>query len=111
MISDDSASDETDGPPKRADGAPWRNLYGRRKGKALRPGQIAHMETTLETLRPRGIGWDENPARVPLDLKALFGDARPLWLEIGFGGGEHLFELARRNPQIGFIGCEPFING
>ncbi len=97
--------------PKREDGAPWRNLYGRRKGKPLRPGQAEHMETTLEALRPPGIGWDENPDRVPLDLEALFGDARPLWLEIGFGGGEHLLAMAARYPDVGFIGCEPFING
>ncbi|MFY9628264.1 MAG: tRNA (guanosine(46)-N7)-methyltransferase TrmB [Methylocystis sp.] len=32
-------------------------------------------------------------------------------LEIGFGGGEHLIEAATREPEVGFIGCEPFING
>ncbi len=36
---------------------------------------------------------------------------RETWLEIGFGGGEHLAAQARANPQTGFIGCEPFING
>jgi tRNA (guanine-N7-)-methyltransferase len=34
-----------------------------------------------------------------------------LWLEIGFGGGEHLAARARAHPEIGFIGCEPFVNG
>ncbi|MEK9662530.1 MAG: tRNA (guanosine(46)-N7)-methyltransferase TrmB, partial [Alphaproteobacteria bacterium] len=34
-----------------------------------------------------------------------------LWLEIGFGGGEHLAEQAARNPTVGFIGAEPFVNG
>lgn len=34
-----------------------------------------------------------------------------LWLEIGFGSGEHLLWQMAANPQIGFIGCEPFING
>ena len=33
------------------------------------------------------------------------------WLEIGFGGGEHLAAQAAAHPEIGFIGCEPFING
>ncbi len=33
------------------------------------------------------------------------------WLEIGFGAGEHLSALCRRNPQTGYIGAEPFING
>ncbi len=44
---------------------------------------------------------------------ALFGD-RPTeatWLEIGFGGGEHLAAQARAHPAINFIGCEPFVNG
>lgn len=34
-----------------------------------------------------------------------------VWLEIGFGGGEHLAAVAAENPQIGFIGCEPYVNG
>jgi tRNA (guanine-N7-)-methyltransferase len=47
-----------------------------------------------------------------LDIAALFGNARPsIWLEIGFGGGEHLAQLAEQHPQIGFIGCEVFENG
>ena len=108
---EDPTPGSKDAVPVRADGAPWRNFYGRRHGKALRPGQIHHLETTLETLRPRGVAWSENPARTPLDPRALFGDARPLWLEIGFGGGEHLLAQARANPDVGLIGCEPFING
>ena len=34
-----------------------------------------------------------------------------IWLEIGFGAGEHIAKQASLNPNIGFIGCEPFING
>lgn len=34
-----------------------------------------------------------------------------VWLEIGFGGGEHLVAQAQAHPTIGFIGCEPFLNG
>jgi tRNA (guanine-N7-)-methyltransferase len=46
------------------------------------------------------------------DIAALFGNARPsIWLEIGFGGGEHLAQLAEQHPQTGFIGCEVFENG
>jgi len=37
--------------------------------------------------------------------------ARPLWLEIGFGGGEHLVHMAARNPDVALIGAEPFVNG
>jgi tRNA (guanine-N7-)-methyltransferase len=38
-------------------------------------------------------------------------EPRELWLEIGFGGGEHLIAQARAHPDVGFIGCEPFVNG
>ncbi len=41
----------------------------------------------------------------------LFGDDRPLHLEIGFGAGEHLAYRADLLPDHGFIGCEPFLNG
>ncbi len=34
-----------------------------------------------------------------------------LWLEIGFGAGEHLLATAASSPDIGLIGCEPFLNG
>ncbi len=40
----------------------------------------------------------------------MFGDC-PVWLEIGFGGGEHLVHLAGQHPEVGLIGCEPYING
>jgi tRNA (guanine-N7-)-methyltransferase len=56
------------------------------------------------------VSWEENPDRNPLDLKALFGE-RDVWLEIGFGGGEHMLHQAQNNPGIGLIGCEPYING
>ncbi|MAT88572.1 MAG: tRNA (guanosine(46)-N7)-methyltransferase TrmB, partial [Aestuariivita sp.] len=48
--------------------------------------------------------------RRPLDLNSIFGE-RDVWLEIGFGGGEHLVHQAKANPKIGFIGCEPYLNG
>ncbi|MEM9267595.1 MAG: tRNA (guanosine(46)-N7)-methyltransferase TrmB [Pseudomonadota bacterium] len=97
--------------PKRHDGAPWRNFYGRRHGKQLRPGQAEHMETTLRALQPEGVDWESNPNRTPLDLEALFGRTAPLHLEIGFGSGEHLFAQAQRTPERNFLGCEPFVNG
>ena len=34
-----------------------------------------------------------------------------IWIEIGFGGGEHLAHMAERHPEIGFIGSEPFLEG
>lgn len=47
----------------------------------------------------------------PIDLHQMFPEAQRFALEVGFGGGEHLAEQARRNPDTGFIGCEPFENG
>jgi len=54
--------------------------------------------------------------RLEADLAALregrmFEPGRELWLEIGFGGGEHLLARAAENPEIGLVGCEPFVNG
>ena len=91
-------------------GAPWRNFYGRFKGKPLKPAQAAWLREDLDRLSPGPVGWDENPDRKPLDLAALFG-GREVWLEVGFGGGEHLVHQAQANPQVGMVGCEPFING
>ena len=91
-------------------GAPWRNFYGRIHGKTIRASQRDYLDNDLAALSPGAVGWEENPDRDPIDLAALFGD-RDLWLEIGFGGGEHLVHMAQRNPDIGLIGCEPFING
>jgi tRNA (guanine-N7-)-methyltransferase len=104
-------------------------LFGRRKGKRLRPGQERLIETLLPKLRVPMPGsvfrsvsaktefgalsfstWVEYPQI--RELSALFPH-RPssVRLEIGFGGGEHLAGQARACPQIGFIGCEPFVNG
>ena len=95
---------------KHPSGAPWRNFYGRFKGKTLRDSQKEYLETDLKEYTPKGVTWEENPDRKPLDLKALFGD-REIWLETGFGGGEHMVHQAVQNPDVGIIGCEPFING
>lgn len=76
-----------------------RRLYGRSKGKALRQ----HQATLMSDLLPR----------LALDLAAPL-QIRPgheLRVEIGFGGGEHLIEAAAREPEVDFIGCEPFVNG
>ena len=52
------------------------------------------------------------PAAGWLHPASLFDGARSaIWLEIGFGGGEHLAVQAEQNPEIGFIGCEVFENG
>ena len=89
---------------------PHRNFYGRLKGKSLKSSQQTYLDEDLAALSPGAIGWQENPDRTDLDLNALFGD-RPVWLEIGFGGGEHLVHQATVNPTVGIIGAEPYING
>ncbi len=94
---------------KSPTGAPWRNFYGRLHGKGLRDSQKAYMED-LEEIGLEGIGWEENPDRTPLDLAALF-DGKPVWLEVGFGGGEHMVHQAVANPEVGIVGAEPYING
>lgn len=91
-------------------GAPWRNFYGRFRGKTLRPNQKDYLEHDLDALSPGAVSWEDNPDRIPLDLTAIF-DGKPLWVEIGFGAGEHLVHQARTYPDVGIIGCEPFING
>ncbi|MBN9888396.1 tRNA (guanine(46)-N(7))-methyltransferase TrmB [Salipiger abyssi] len=90
--------------------APWRNFYGRVRGKTLKASQETYLEEDLAGLSPGPVDWEENPERKPLDLGALFG-GRPVWLEIGFGGGEHMVHQAATHPDMGIIGCEPFMNG
>ena len=76
--------------------------FGRVGGRALSSRQQALVEALLPRLAvPEAL---EDPAD-------LFPGLREVWLEIGFGGGEHLAEQARRHPDVGFIGCEPFIEG
>ena len=83
---------------------PERHLYGRRIGKPLRMQQA----TLVETLLPR-LALD---LAAPIENATLFPKkVRALRLEIGFGGGEHLVREAAAHPDVGFIGCEPFVNG
>lgn len=95
---------------KSPSGAPWRNFYGRRQGKGLRSSQKTYISEDLAALSPGPVDWTANPDREQINLKPRFGD-RPVWLEIGFGGGEHLVHQAACNPDVGIIGCEPYING
>ena len=82
-----------------------RIFYGRRKGRALRRARGQLLETLLPQIRIE-------LADGGLDPAALFDPTiAGTWLEIGFGGGEHLAAQARANPAVGIIGCEPFING
>jgi tRNA (guanine-N7-)-methyltransferase len=80
-------------------------FYGRRKGHALRKGQARLMSDVLPELAL-------NLAKpAPNDLRSLFTGAANVRLEIGFGGGEHLLHEAKRHPEIGYLGCDVYING
>ncbi|PTX54264.1 tRNA (guanine-N(7)-)-methyltransferase [Litoreibacter ponti] len=96
--------------PNAPDTRTWRNFYGRMKGKALHPRQEKDLEEVLPKVRLANVTWEENPDRTLLDIAALT-QGRPLWLEVGFGAGEHIVHQAQANPDTLFIGCEPYING
>lgn len=68
------------------------------------------LDQDLAALAPGPVGWQENPDRQPLDMALRF-HGKPVWLEVGFGSGEHLVHQAIANPHVAIIGCEPFING
>ena len=87
-----------------------RNFYGRIKGKALNAAQDRYLDEDLPRLSVAGITFEENPERDLLDIHQLAG-GRPLWLEVGFGGGEHLVHQALNNPDVQFLGVEPYVNG
>lgn len=80
-----------------------RQLYGRRQGHRLRSAQ----SNVLAEILPR----IAVPQQGMISTERLFGQKRELWLEIGFGKGEHLIAQAIARPEIGLIGCEPFVNG
>ena len=52
-----------------------------------------------------------DPAESAVDPKTLFPDASAVWLEVGFGAGEHLVAQAAERPDVGLIGAEPFVAG
>lgn len=81
--------------------------FGRTKSRKLSSSQQFLVENLLPQVRviPR------DSERVDVDPLEIFGSNKPCWLEIGFGGGEHLIAQAKLNPDVGLIGCEPFIDG
>lgn len=111
-MSDESPKPDLPPHPALAALRTHRNFYGRVHGKTLRPAQKAYLTEDLPALRLRGVSIDENPDRIELDLDAaLRGQGGPVWLEVGFGGGEHMVAMAAANPGVRLIGCEPFVNG
>jgi tRNA (guanine-N7-)-methyltransferase len=105
---DDSDTDGCENDPRDAipDGDADRRFFGRRKGHKLR----AHQLDLVEQLLPR-LALDIHGPK-PSGLVELFdGPVDDVRLEIGFGGGEHLIAEAQAFPAVGFVGCEPYVNG
>lgn len=84
------------------DDHPHMRSYGRIKSRPIKPRQAALMDTLLPQIRC--------PA-APFDPAALMPGAEEVWLEIGFGGGEHMAAQAARRPDVLILGAEPFLNG
>jgi tRNA (guanine-N7-)-methyltransferase len=76
--------------------------YGRLKTRTIKPRQAALVASLLPALRPP-------PG--PFDPRRLMPGAAEVWLEIGFGGGEHMAAQAERYPGVLVLGAEPFQNG
>lgn len=87
---------------------PWLVSYGRRKSHKLSPHKAQLMETLLPRIAIRLAGEQVHPENQPA---ALAQNHQKIWIEIGFGGGEHLAEQAAANPDALLIGCEPYIDG
>lgn len=81
---------------------PQTRTYGRRKGRPLKPRQAQLLRTLAPALA--------TPAE-PFDPRALSAAARRIWLDVGFGSGEHLVAQAVRRPDVLLLGAEPFVNG
>ena len=101
------AAEQADAAPHRApsltpEGIPDR-LYGRRRGHPLRPRQERLLDLALPRFRLTAA-----EARLP---RAVFPGAADLWLEVGFGGGEHTLALREANPEVALIASEVFENG
>jgi tRNA (guanine-N7-)-methyltransferase len=69
--------------------------YGRQRARAF----SARQERLFKELLPH------------VTATTALDPAKDTWLEIGFGGGEHLVWQARHNPGVNLIGCEPFEDG
>lgn len=82
-------------------------FFGRRQGKALRRNALG----LIEDLLPRLAVAVPKPGDVVRPALLFPGAMRSVWLEVGFGGGEHVADQAEANPDVGVIGCEVFRNG
>lgn len=81
-------------------------FYGRRHGKRIKGTRLYLMENLLPKIEI------SEPKENKIKISSLFNfTPKEVWLEVGFGGGEHLAYQAKQHPDIAFIGAEPFLNG
>lgn len=79
-------------------------FYGRRQGRRIRKAKTSLLDVFLPHI--------QITAESVFNKDSLFGKpVEQVYLEIGFGNGEHLAGQALKNPNIGFIGAEVFKNG
>jgi tRNA (guanine-N7-)-methyltransferase len=92
-------------------------FYGRRHGRRLRQRQVEYLDRGMAMF---GLPLDLPQQSTTFDPRVLYTDTgsglpssppEKIYLEIGFGGGEHLAACAEQNPKAGYLGAEPFING
>ena len=88
--------------------------FGRRKGRRLRESSQRLVDELLPqiALKCEGVmeSWSKGVME-SLPHHSTTPSPHHLWLEIGFGGGEHLAHMATLHPDIAMIGCEPYVNG
>ena len=90
---------------------PELRFFGRRKGPALSDRKQGLMDGLLPRISVP-VDLEKEATAGDIDPRALFTEApRASWLEIGFGKGEHLAWQAATHPDVGLIGCEPYLNG
>ena len=87
------------------DAHPPLRSFGRTKSRVIKPRQADLLATLLPKIAL------PDPAAGPIDPRALMPDATEVWLEIGFGGGEHMAAQAARRRDVLILGAEPFLNG
>lgn len=96
---------------KEDDFRSFRKTYGRRLGKRLSPLKKQLVNEFLPKISVSISTTLEGKKAPNIDLADLFGGECPVWLEVGFGSGEHLFHQASLHPGVGILGCEIYVNG
>ena len=85
--------------------------FGRRHGRKLRTHAQELVDDFLPTIQISRIA-EVQKCKKAEDLSAFLNLSNSaFYLEIGFGGGEHLAHIASLQPEISMIGCEPYVNG